>query len=61
MGPLTVHKFKFMSQSNGDSLCCIFDIYVGCMYHGEKNYYHYKVAAKSENSNLLSTHGIKSP
>lgn len=31
------------------------------MDHGKKNYYQYKVAMKSESSNLLSIHGIKEP
>lgn len=52
------HKFKFMSKVMGNSICCVFDMYVCCMYHGEENYYHYK-AMKPESSNPLSIHGIK--
>ena len=42
-------------------MCFIFAIYVCFVYHGKKNYYHYKVTMKSERSNLLSTHGTKGP
>lgn len=39
----------------------LFAICVGCVYHGEENYYRCRVAVKSESPNLLSARGIKDP
>lgn len=52
------YKFKFMFKVMGNLICCVFDMYVCCMYYGEENYYYYKVM-KFESFNFLSIYGIK--